>query len=120
MQKILLIPFILIISMCSLKAQSNKYTNQWKQVDSLLNQKSLPKSALAIVNNIYTKAKAAGDNDEMIKAILYRFQLEEKTTENEINDIVKTIDEEIHTAKSGENQYGQIGYQEFHKKDPFL
>ncbi len=100
MQKIFFIPFLLIISMFSLNAQSGKYKAEWKQVDSLINKESLPKSALTIANNIYSKAKKANEGDEMIKALLYRFQLEEKTTENEINDIVNNLNKEIAEAKN--------------------
>lgn len=86
--------------MFSSNAQTSKYAKQWQQVDTLILKKSLPKSALTIVNDIYTKAKKAGDEDEMIKALLYKFSLEEKTTENEINDKIRTLDQEINTTQN--------------------
>ena len=86
--------------MFNINAQSGKYKAEWKQVDSLINKQALPKSALTIVNNIYSKAKKANEGDEMVKTLLYRFKLEEETTENEINDIVNNLNKEIAEAKN--------------------
>ncbi len=99
MQKLFLIVLIITTSMFSSNAQSNKYAAQWKQVDTLLARQSLPKSALTIVNDIYSNAKKSGDTDEMIKALVYKFNLEERTSEKEINDVIQILNQEIASSK---------------------
>ncbi|WP_290796092.1 alpha-2-macroglobulin family protein [Flavihumibacter sp. UBA7668] len=56
---------------------TNNYSNWWKKIDSLVNQRGLYESALKEVKLLYTKAKAEQAAGEQIKAILYQIQLQE-------------------------------------------
>jgi hypothetical protein len=56
-------------------AQDN-YTARWKTVDSLINIKGLPQSALAQVNQIYTRARQEKNEPQLLKALIYRIQLQ--------------------------------------------
>jgi uncharacterized protein YfaS (alpha-2-macroglobulin family) len=50
-----------------------KYQKEWKTVDSL-DSKGLPKSALEVVEKIYKMAKVDNNNDQILKAIMYRMK----------------------------------------------
>ena len=56
-------------------AQDN-YNARWKTVDSLINIKGLPQSALAQVNQIYTRAQQEKNEPQLLKALIYRLQLQ--------------------------------------------
>jgi uncharacterized protein YfaS (alpha-2-macroglobulin family) len=55
--------------------------NLWKQVDSLAAQ-GLPKSALEIVNRIYTTAQKESDMPEFLKATIYQLRLRSEFEED--------------------------------------
>lgn len=63
------------------------YPQAWKKVDSLM-QKGLPKSALEVVNQIYTKAKTESNSAQQVKAIVHRLIYAQQVEEN---DVVKNI-----------------------------
>lgn len=98
MQKLILFALLIFTAMAS-NAQTNKYKKEWQQADTLIIKKSLPKSALVIVNNIYNRAKKDGDAGEMIKALYYKFNLEDKSSDKEINEYVQAIGNEIKTTR---------------------
>ncbi|HYC29884.1 MAG TPA: hypothetical protein VEB42_13720, partial [Chitinophagaceae bacterium] len=70
--------FILIASL-GVAQTKNNYTAQWKKVDSLINQKGLTASALKEIQSIYNKAKQENNQPQVIKALVYRMNLEERT-----------------------------------------
>ncbi len=71
------------------------YDQDWKKVDSLQN-KGLPKSALEVVESIYSKAKKENNHPQFIKATLYKLKLksdfEEDFMESTISDIKNEIE----------------------------
>ncbi|MFN8255114.1 MAG: alpha-2-macroglobulin family protein [Bacteroidales bacterium] len=71
-----------------------KYKPEWKTVDSL-DQLGLPKSALLVVESIYTKAKADQNNDQVLKAIIHRIKYLQTTEENYHDTLLHDIDNEI-------------------------
>jgi hypothetical protein len=74
------------------------FKKQWAEIDSLLLEKGLPKSALQKVNNVYIKAKALNQKDEAIKALLYRMSIEQQVIETDINQQINTVEKEIVAA----------------------
>ena len=52
----------------------NIYEQEWEKVDSLVNI-GLPKSALELVEKIYSKAKNENNSPQFIKATLYKIKL---------------------------------------------
>lgn len=100
MKRILLFAFSLAGFFTTTFAQMKDsiYKKQWAEIDSLITEKRLPKSALQHVNALYAKAKAENQKDEAIKALLYRLSLEQKVTETDINKQIATVEKEISDA----------------------
>jgi hypothetical protein len=57
------------------------YDDLWKRVDGYL-EKQLPKSALEVVDQIYAKAIAEGNQPQRIKALVYRVALHAQTSDS--------------------------------------
>jgi len=74
------------------------YEKQWVKVDSLT-KSGLPRSALKIVDQIYTRAKSEKNNPEMVKAILYRIRLNSDFQENFPVNAIHEIQREIAILK---------------------
>lgn len=70
------------------------YENLWKEVDSL-RAINLPKSALEIVEKIYSRAKQEKKNDQLVKAIIYRLGLKATFEENFSVTIIQSTKAEI-------------------------
>ena len=74
------------------------YAAQWKKIDELLN-KGLTKSALAEVDKVYALSKKDGNDPQLIKALLYKFTLNQSVEENANVKNIDTLEKEIKTAK---------------------
>ncbi|WP_153796039.1 alpha-2-macroglobulin family protein [Foetidibacter luteolus] len=74
------------------------FTKQWIEIDTLIVQKDLPKSALKKVNSIYNIARQKKLAAQATKALLYKLALEDKTTEKNINQEVAYLQKEIETS----------------------
>jgi len=70
------------------------YQEEWEQVDSFI-KKGLPKSALEIVENIYTKAQKEDNHPQFIKATLYKIKLKADFEEEFIEKTINGLDSEI-------------------------
>ncbi len=81
-------------------AQTN-YETDWQKVQTHEN-KGLPKSALAVVETIYSKAKMSNNSAQIIKAILYRSKYALTLEEDAQLKIIKTIKSEIAISKTPE------------------
>ena len=99
MKKLITITMILLFS-TFLNAQSN-YENDWKQVQEHENN-GLPKSALAVVENIYAKAKATNNAPQIIKSVLYKSKYAMTLEEDAQLKIVNQLKTEIEKANSPE------------------
>jgi hypothetical protein len=66
-------------------------TNQWKDVDSL-EKKSLPQSALQVVNQIYGEALRTGNSSDLIKAIIYQLKYETLIDHDKLPDKIREIE----------------------------
>src|SRR3989344_5065193 len=116
LKKVLSFAFICVSSMLiSLSFLSNTYTKPkvieplvfekgrdyaklWKRVDSLTN-KGLTKSALEVVNGIYTLAKKEDNAPQFVKAILKRMKLESYMEEFSLEKSINTLSTEIAGSK---------------------
>jgi Bacterial Alpha-2-macroglobulin MG10 domain/Alpha-2-macroglobulin family/MG2 domain len=80
------------------------YSAQWQTVDSLVTQKGLTKSALAIVNRLYATARREKNQPQAIKALVYRLHLEEKTSDvglvGSIRELESAVDSSSQPARS--------------------
>jgi hypothetical protein len=85
---------------------TNSPTDQpdlWARVDSLtaLGQ---PRSALQLVEQIYQSAKARGDDQQLVKAILYRVKLNADFQENVLTMVIRDLQKEIGMANAPTQQ----------------
>jgi len=69
------------------------YDAEWKCIDSLINKKNLPKSALSEVCKVYDEAKKEKDEAQWIKSIIYRNHLQVSDGRN-INQEILELDTE--------------------------
>ena len=97
-----------LISLFSFKSSSSnewiimkigdKYTKEWKKVDSL-EKKGLPKSALEIVEQIYSKAKKDDNQPQVIKALVFRIKFINSIDQDAFPDLILQIQSEISKAE---------------------
>ena len=96
--RLLLILPLTLAGYQSLFAQSGfNYVQAWKTVDSLLEKKDLPQSALKEVNRIYSHAKSDRVEAQWVRAAIYRLYLSADRKENPWNSITE-IEKEISVA----------------------
>lgn len=98
----LLTILLLFLTVLSVTAQKNRpvdrndptYARDWKRADSLA-KSGLLKSALEIVNKVYTRAKADRNDPQVVKAAMYRLVYQPYTTEETYAEIVKSLRRDI-------------------------
>lgn len=100
--KHLLSSFLLLAACLTSHAQNpdTAFNKQWQVVDSLINKQSLPKSALVKVNTIYTEARKRNLEPQVIKALLYKLSLQQRTNDEDINTPVAAYNKEIAVGNS--------------------
>ena len=81
----------------------DNYDRLWKKVRQYT-QKDLLKSALKTVDIIYTQAKAGGNENQVIKSMLYRISLQSKYQENFRVKSIRLFEKERQTASPVEKQ----------------
>ncbi|PLX31025.1 MAG: hypothetical protein C0600_06835 [Ignavibacteria bacterium] len=77
---------------------NGSYEEQWKEVDKALDE-GLPKTALELVEVIYTRAKREGNQSNTIKAISYRVALRAVTNEEDEVVLIRDLEKEIAGAE---------------------
>lgn len=93
---LLLFLTVILLAYQPLSAQNNEddYAKEWLKVEAFTS-KSLPRSALEIVEQIYAKARNENNQPEQVKAVLFKIelsgQIEENSDENAINLVVNEI-----------------------------
>lgn len=75
------------------------YDKEWTQVDSLIQKAGLTESALKAVNNIYSLAKKEGNDAQVIKALLYRAELQQYKEEEAVKKNILQLETEIAASK---------------------
>src|ERR1700754_4640979 len=79
--------------------QKTNYDAKWKVVDSLYNKKGLTGSALAEVNRIYSIAGQEHNEAQAIKALVFRFSLNNSNQEDVVPANLTTLDSAITAAQ---------------------
>jgi len=96
--KSVLLSWVILLSYQGLFAQANfPYQKEWNLIDSLINKKNLPKSALTEVNKVYDAAKKDKLEPQWVKAIIYKYQLQQVDDRN-ISVSVNDLENEIAAA----------------------
>jgi len=86
------------------QVKPDSYAAAWRKVDTLINIKGLPQSALTQVNQIYTRAQQEKNEPQLLKALIYRIQLQNGNQEDAgikaISDLGKEIPGTTQPARS--------------------
>lgn len=75
-------------------SQTN-YNARWQTVDSLIDNKGLPQSALKQVNLIYEQARKEKNEPQLLKALLFRINLQENSQDEGDSKAITDIEKEI-------------------------
>lgn len=95
-----LLPYTLSLLFIQAKSQTGmNYDDAWKKVDRLIEEKGLPRSALAEVQKIYGQAKKEKNNAQLTKALIYQINLNAPLTENGAEESIRRAEAEIQTAQ---------------------
>jgi len=81
------------------QAQNPGWQKEWKQVDSL-SDIGLPKSAMLVVDRIYSASKSGKDLPQFIKAVIYRIKLNSYFRQDFLEGTIGDLEKEI--RQSGE------------------
>ncbi|RYY97502.1 MAG: alpha-2-macroglobulin, partial [Chitinophagaceae bacterium] len=86
---------LLLLGAANADAQtSDWYRRQWSKADSLASQAGKPRSALVVVNTIYKSARAQGNEAQLVRALVYRSELQEETRENSERSAIGELEAE--------------------------
>ncbi|MCG1035729.1 alpha-2-macroglobulin family protein [Polaribacter sargassicola] len=112
-----IIPLLLILSVSNFSNAQDSFKNLWLQVESL-EIENLPKSALEIVDKIYTKAEKENNSAQIIKSLFYQSKfsltLEENAKLKIIHNFKKHIEKSnFPTRNVLENILGNLYWQYF-------
>ena len=100
MKKIALILITLTLFSNQSNAQKlDNYNNLWKRIQ-LYEVKSLPKSALKVVDSVYKKAKENNNSPQLIKALIYKSKFVLTLEENAQLKVIQQLKSEIKTTKT--------------------
>ena len=75
------------------------YKKKWHEIDSLIINKDLTKSALEKVNKLYFLAKKQQLPGQIIKCLIYQYTLEGKIISDDANLAIHKIKTEIATSR---------------------
>ena len=98
--QILLLSFVLLFIAHVSFAQDKAYDKKWRIIDSLIEKKNRPKSALVLVKEQYNKAKAEKNEAQIIKSLVYQIGLQQENREEGEKSAIKEVEKEI--AQSSE------------------
>ncbi len=104
-----LIPYLIILFVITVnynfqvKHPDADFKVLWEKVDNFKNN-GQPKSALAIVDNIYKLAKSNNNNPQIIKSLLYRISLQSSYQEDYTINSIHNFEAELQVASTPEKQ----------------
>ena len=78
------------------------YKQKWEKIDSL-DKKGLPKSALKVVDEIYTKAKKENKSEQVIKSFIYNLKYKNQIEENAFERLCAELDSTAEKASFPDN-----------------
>ncbi len=115
--------FLLVLVSWQTRPVKQHYNTLWKKAEQYA-AKDLPRSALQTVQQIYTQAKAEGNELQVIKSLLFRISLQSKFQEAYQLKSIRLFEKEKQTAAGVEKPLvnsllGQLyqGYFESHREE---
>ncbi|TDW99172.1 alpha-2-macroglobulin family protein [Dinghuibacter silviterrae] len=84
----------LLLAATASSAQTS-YDQAWKQVDRLADTLDRPKDALALVQDLYTRARREHNQPQAIRALLYTVRIDQPLTENADSSAIHLLETSI-------------------------
>ncbi|MFM2362553.1 MAG: hypothetical protein RLZZ316_1455, partial [Bacteroidota bacterium] len=102
LKKLALVMTTLFITTLALTQPMKKtnYTQRFKKVDALINNKGLVQTALKEVNLIYTLAQQEKQEAQLIKALFYKLALQNHTQEAASQKTIEQLEKELPSFKA--------------------
>ncbi|HEX7692664.1 MAG TPA: hypothetical protein VF408_09750, partial [Sediminibacterium sp.] len=79
--------------------QDTSFSKEWTVIDSMILKQDLTRSALDKVNQVYRKANQRRQPAQAVKALLYRFSLEERINTEDPSVAITSLRNEIQQEK---------------------
>lgn len=99
-KNIILLVLFSLTCLFTIAQKMNTYHRNWEEIDSLLQKEGRAQSALTLVNQVYDDAKRSGNQVQMLKALLYRMELNQTLAEDALAVNLAALEAE--TAEAGE------------------
>ncbi|HRP56850.1 MG2 domain-containing protein [Agriterribacter sp.] len=99
LKHLLLYTFSFLLFIQTKSQTKMNYNDAWKKIDNLIQERSLPKSAIAEVNKIYERAKKEKNDAQLIRALIYQVNLNATLTESGAEESIRKIEAEIRTTQ---------------------
>lgn len=85
------------------KFNGEKYKKEWKQVFKY-EKEALPRSAVQVIDSIYKLAKSEGNQEQILKSIIYRTKFLGQIQEQDFPEIISSLEFETHKLDFPANQ----------------
>ncbi|MBS4066590.1 MAG: alpha-2-macroglobulin, partial [Chitinophagaceae bacterium] len=96
----ILLANILVFAFTTMQAQPKfNYTAAWKKVEELVNKKGLTTTALKEVQTIYNAAQKEKNDAQLIKALIYRINIQQQKEEDVDVKSIQQLEKELLTVK---------------------
>jgi uncharacterized protein YfaS (alpha-2-macroglobulin family) len=96
----ILLANILVFAFTTMQAQPKfNYTASWKKVEELVNKKGLTTTALKEVQTIYNAAQKEKNDAQLIKALIYRINIQQQKEEDVDVKSIQQLEKELLTVK---------------------
>ncbi len=103
-----LLPFILLVAAFIIfkisDAQSVSYDKQWEKIENYV-ENGLPQSALKALDSVHNQAISEKNQVQQLKSIQYRFNLIEKTQEDQLELAINYALNELNISQSPASQW---------------
>ncbi|MGZ3859483.1 MAG: alpha-2-macroglobulin family protein [Flavisolibacter sp.] len=96
---LLLVALSFFLGVIKTSGQEKTFDAEWKKVDALIQQKNLPRSALAEVRKIYNLARKQGQQAQLIKSLVYMTRLQQETREDNELASIRDIEKELAASR---------------------
>ncbi len=94
----LLVAFLLLTSNLNAQKIDTSFKKDWIAIDSIINKNNLTKTALNKANSVYARAKQRQLPSQVIKALIYKMELEDKIKEDNQQRNIQLLNDEIVTT----------------------
>ncbi len=94
---------LLTVVLTAFYPSDNGFNKLWKKAENY-QKKGLPKSAIKVVDEIYTVAKKENNNPQIVKALLFKAGLISSFKEDYLVKSIKTFEQETECAETPEKQ----------------